>query len=111
MRANQESEVKKQTDERTSISLCFVQLRHLEDHQLILRRGIGLRPGDDVCARRETLSLIAVIITEHIEGKARPVYVHRMPHDVYRLVSFEDLILAEGVQARDECVRRPGLFV
>lgn len=97
---------------RTSaIFLCFVQLRHLEDRQLVLRRGVGLRAGDDVCACREALSLIAAVIAEHIKGEARPVRIHRVPHDVYRLVSLENLIRAEGVQARNEHFRRPGLFV
>jgi hypothetical protein len=34
-----------------------------------------------------------------------------VPHDIHRVVGFEDLILAEGVQARDEYVRYPRFFV
>ena len=94
-----------------SVFLCLVQLRHLEDRQLVLRGGVGLRASDDVCACREALSLIAVVIAEHVERKARPIRIHRMPHDVYRLVSLKNLIRAEGVQAWDEHPRRPGRFI
>ena len=88
-----------------------MQLRHPEDGELVVLRGVGLRSRDDVRARGEALSLIAQIVSEHVERKARPIRVHSMPHDVYRLVSLEHLILAEGVQAWDERVRRPGCFV
>jgi hypothetical protein len=88
-----------------------VKLCHLEDRQLVILRGVGLRARDDVRARREALSLIAQIISEHVKRETRPIRIHSMPHDVYRLVSLEDLILAEGVQAWDESVRRPGCFV
>jgi hypothetical protein len=91
--------------------LRFVELRHPEDGQLVVLRGVGLRTRDDVRARGEALSLIAQIVSEHVERKARPIRVHSMPHDVYRLVSLQDLILAEGVQAWDEGVRRPDRLV
>ena len=94
-----------------SVLLRFVQLRHLEDRQLVVFRGVGLRARDDVRARGEALPLIALVVTEDVKGKAGPIDVHRMPHDVHRLVSLQDLVLAEGVHARDEDPRRPGLFV
>jgi len=94
-----------------SVLLRFVQLRHLEDRQLVVFRGVGLRARDDVRARGEALALVALVVAEDVEREARPARAHGVPHDVRRLVGLEDLILAEGVHARDEDPRRPGLFV
>jgi len=58
----------KQTEESTcSVFLRFVQLRHLKDGQLVVLRRVSLRSRDDVRARGEALSLIALVIAKHIE--------------------------------------------
>ena len=88
-----------------------MELGHLEDRQVVVFRGVGLRARDDVRARGEALALVALVVAEDVEREARPARAHGVPHDVRRLVGLEDLILAEGVQAGDERVRRSRCFV
>jgi len=47
--------------------LRFVQLRHLEDGQLVVLCHVSLCSCDDVRARGEALSLIALVIAEYIK--------------------------------------------
>ena len=88
-----------------------MELGHLEDRQVVVFRGVGLRARDDVRARGEALALVTLVVAEDVEREARPARAHGVPHDVRRLVGLEDLVLAEGVQAGDERVQRSRCFV